>query len=67
MADETNECPACNGSGGRRLIVPECCGHFSAYGECCNDPDPKEEFETCEFCGGSGALPVFNPIDAARE
>jgi hypothetical protein len=48
-------CQSCGGSGVvmEEITVPVCCGRFHPHGDCCGNPDPKQDYQPqpCQ-CGG---------------
>lgn len=49
------DCPLCYGSGGE--VTWRHTGMYGAYG-----PEPREDFEPCEACGGHGTVERVNAL-----
>jgi hypothetical protein len=63
-AASTTECPDCQGHGWYVTTGTEwvygCCGHYTARGECCENPElfpePVPEQTPCERCNMTGRV-----------
>jgi DnaJ-class molecular chaperone len=56
---EVADCPMCEGAGGFPRTEMECCGAPAFDGSCCGMGKPVARLDQCEYCGGSGKLPIL--------
>jgi len=50
----------CDGEGGFPKTEMECCGMPASDGSCCGMGRPTARLEQCEWCGGTGQMPVLH-------